>query len=198
MRLWKFLTVTAALVMMSVSAFTSTQLPGGESQSEAAKEVAGPTEALKVNLPAPESNAHRNYLGLTEEAKTFTLAELDSRYLVLQVFSAYCHKCQAEAPDVNGVFESLAKENFGRLRFVALGVKNSVFEVNLFRDRYQTTYPLVADEDMEASSALGVRLTPTYFIVDTAATPAKVIYMLEGGFDSPQQFVETVLEICKP
>ena len=163
----------------------------------AAQEV-DPAEALAHELPAPTRQQDRDYLGLKPQAENFVLADLETRYVVVQVFSAYCPHCQAETPDVNTAFAQLAKADPELLRFVALGANNTVFEVDLFRDRYEAAYPVVADETMDASFALGAQVTPSYFIVDTKPTPAKIVFSLEGRFDTAESFVEAVLAACKP
>lgn len=153
--------------------------------------------AMSTALPVPEAQGELDYLGLAGEAATFALEDLQSRCLVVQIFSSFCPHCQAEAPTVNQAFAEFAKLDAKRVRFLALGANNTEFEVGLFRKRYETTYPMTPDPDMTVAMGLGAQVTPTYYILDMRKTPAKVLLKHEGAMEA-DELVEAALKHCKP
>lgn len=140
--------------------------------------------------------AETAYLGLAAGAKSFRLSQIKADTLLVEVFSMYCPRCQAEAPAVNRVFERLMASPQGqKLKFVALGAGNSQFEVDFFRKKYQAAMPMIQDVDYVLHKAFMAVGTPSYFVLRPlpGGKGLKVLYFHEGQFEDENAFFEDVL-----
>jgi len=161
----------------------------------AAKPKAGdalPDVEVKVRL-APAEAAH---LGLPADTKSFRLSHIKAEALVVEIFSMYCPRCQAEAPAVNRVFERLANSPQGqKIKFLAIGAGNSAFEVDVFRKKFQAPMPMVPDADYVLHKIFGSVGTPSYFVLRRAPTGRgfSVAFFQEGQFEDENAFFEQLL-----
>ena len=119
-----------------------------------------------IQLPIPENNAEKEYLGLTGKG-TVSLSQLKATALIIEVFSMYCPHCQREAPVVNklrGLIEkdaSLKKE----VKLIGIGIGNTPFEVDLFRKEFKVLFPLFPDDSFQLQKVSKERfLTPTFIV----------------------------------
>jgi len=152
----------------------------------------------EIMVTVPENKEDRVYLGLEKEAgESFNLAEIDADILLIELFSMYCPYCQAEAPAVN-VLHELAlqrKEKGITIRLVGLGASNTRFEVDHFRDTYDIPFPLFPDKPLAFYKKLGGEGTPGFIGVklEKGAQP-EIVLRQTGGFESPEEFLERLLE----
>jgi len=155
-----------------------------------------PDQVVKAQLQPGESA----YLGLPEGAKSFRLSQIKAEALLVEVFSMYCPRCQAEAPAVNRVFERLKASPQGqKLKFVALGAGNSAFEVDFFRKKYQAAMPMIPDADYVLHKTFMNVGTPSYFVLRPlpGGKGLKVLYFHEGQFENEQTFFDEVLRAAE-
>jgi thiol-disulfide isomerase/thioredoxin len=148
-----------------------------------------------LRLPVPTRPEDRHYLGLSPGA-TFTPAQIESRYLVVQIFSMYCPICQREAPKVNTLFEMISKRGdlSGKLKLIAIGAGNSDFEVNFYRTTYQVRFPLFSDGDYRIHKLTGEVGTPYFYILErTEDGLLHEVYSKSGVIESPGQFLKTIM-----
>jgi len=127
--------------------------------SERAKEKK--TSVTGFDLPSPEDEAQIAYLGLREEGK-FELEEISTEVLLISVFSMYCPSCQKDAPRMNQLFEAIEDDPQikGKIKIIGIGLKNSDYEVNLFRETFDVPFPLFPDKNYSISKKLGAEQTP--------------------------------------
>ncbi|PTN38030.1 peroxiredoxin [Desulfonatronum sp. SC1] len=149
------------------------------------------------SMPAPESSAHRDYLGLTSETSEFTLADVDGPAVLIQIFSMYCPICQREAPEVNALYAALHREGLAdAIKILGLGAGNSDLEVHVFQERYDVPFPLISDPDYVLHKAFGGVGTPYFVLVqpsDSAEDGHVVRLSHLGAFDSVEDFLEALL-----
>lgn len=163
--------------------------------AQAAKPKTGdllPDVEIKAQLKPGEAA----YLGLPEGAKSFRLSQIKAEALLVEIFSMYCPRCQAEAPAVNRVFERLKASPQGqKLKLVAIGAGNSAFEVDVFRKKYQCAMPMIPDADYVLHKVFGAVGTPSYFVLKPApgGRGMSVLFFQEGQFEDENAFFEQVL-----
>lgn len=147
-------------------------------------------------LPLPHREAEKRYLGLSGTG-TFPIGQIKARMLIIEVFSFYCPHCQVSAARINELYEMIQgrpdlKE---KIKMIGIGVGNSLYEVNSFKERYRVPFPLFADPDMEISGLLGVKGTPTFIGVKTDGEGTQRRFSFrEGGFEDPQQFLTEMMQ----
>lgn len=114
-------------------------------------------------LPALADPAQRNYLGI-ETTGNFALSDIQTQILIIEVFSMYCPHCQREAPNVNQLYRSISEDpNLqNRIKLIGIGVRNTTYEVNHFRQSFHVPFPLFPDRSRDLARRLDVRETPTF------------------------------------
>jgi thiol-disulfide isomerase/thioredoxin len=148
-------------------------------------------------LPIPGSEADKSYLGLSGSG-TFTVGQIKAPVLIIEVFSFYCPHCQRSAAQINDLYQMIEKraDLKGRVKMIGIGAKNSAFEVDAYRERYQVPFPLFPDEGLEITEKLGVKGTPTFIgvMVDGKGNQER-FYFGEGSFQDNKMFLTEIVRL---
>ena len=153
----------------------------------------------EIQLPTPADAQLRQYLGLSDN-EHFTVNQIAAEIVIVQVYSMYCPHCQREAPAVNELYALITAQAglHRRLRLIGVGIGNSEYEVDFYRETYKVEFPLFPDGKFIIHKQLGETRTPHFFVLRTdAAGQVEVVYDLVGGFASPEKFLETVRKHLK-
>ena len=148
----------------------------------------------EILLPTPADASLRQYLGLPD-SEHFTVNQIAAEIVIVQVYSMYCPHCQREAPQVNELYALITAQAglHRRLRLIGVGIGNSEYEVDFYRETYGVKFPLFPDGKFIIHKQLGETRTPHFFVLKPGkAGQVEVVYDLEGGFASPEKFLETV------
>ena len=150
----------------------------------------------EFRLPAPTDPVHRTYLGISDTT-TFTIPEIKADAVIIEIYSMYCPYCQIEAPRLNDLYHKIESDSQlkDRIKMIGIGVGNSVFEVEIFRNKYDVPFPLFPDESFSMHKCIGEVRTP-YFIgvkINKDGTH-RVFYSTLGGLKGVDQFLELVVE----
>lgn len=152
-----------------------------------------------VDLKLPENQSHINYLGVDgAPGETFSISDIKTDILLIELFSMYCPYCQAEAPLVNELYElatAQEKEKGVRIKLIGLGASNSQFEVDYFRDTYDVPFPLFPDKDLSMYKKFGGEGTPGFIgcLFKEGEQPV-IIVRQSGGFDTAEEFLALLLQ----
>jgi thiol-disulfide isomerase/thioredoxin len=148
-------------------------------------------------LPMPGSEADKGYLGI-KGSGTFTIGQIKAPVLIIEVFSFYCPHCQRSAAQINDLYRMIEQraDLKGKVKMIGIGAKNSAFEVDSYRERYQVPFPLFPDEGLEITEKLGVKGTPTFIGVTVDGKGVqKQFYFGEGGFQDNQKFLTEIIRL---
>lgn len=152
-----------------------------------------------VDLKLPDNQSHINYLGIDGiPGETFSIADIKTDILLIELFSMYCPYCQAEAPLVNEFYElatAQEKEKGVRIKMIGLGASNNQFEVDYFRDTYNVPFPLFPDKDLSMYKKYGGEGTPGFIgcLFKEGELPV-IIVRQSGGFDTAEEFLALLLQ----
>jgi peroxiredoxin len=126
---------------------------------------------LKVNETVPDfslsdaiSQEDKHHLGLLEQGATFH--DIDSEFMLVEVFSIYCPQCQRIVGNLNNLYKMIqadpvCKEN---IKMIGIGVGNNMTEVEYFRKYYTVSFPLLPDPDFSIHKILKSPRTPFIFL----------------------------------
>jgi peroxiredoxin len=167
----------------------------------AASRAAGETPAVggmlpELVLPVPESPEEKAYLGL-KSGNSFMIPQIAADVVIVEIYSMYCPYCQKEAPQVNELYNLIAKRPNLRQRVKIIGIAagNSAFEVKVFKDQYQVPFPLFADNDFKIHKLIGEVRTPYFLGIETRSDGwHRVLYSRVGAIDDPQKFLDFLLK----
>jgi thiol-disulfide isomerase/thioredoxin len=145
-----------------------------------------------LKLPLPQKMEEREYLKIDQGP--FLLSQIDSKVLIVQIFSFYCPICVKEAPNVNSLFRTISAnpEMESSVKVFAIGAGNSLYEVNAFRDLLKVKFPLIPDGDFAVHKILGEVRTPYFFVLLKKPTGMQVVYSREGSIEDPEAFLKLV------
>jgi len=145
------------------------------------------------------SPEHVNHLGFKGPAPR-QLSEIKASTIILVAFSMYCPHCQREAPALNELNELIKNRGLAdEVKLIGVGIGNSDFEVQVFRDKYATTFPLFSDPDFKVNKEIGEVGTPFFYVL--AMNPEKkeirVVKTLLGRMESAESFFDQALKACE-
>ena len=146
------------LTLMSGCASTPPDRPNPTAETEAK-----PFGLPGLRLPTPEDGDQRAYLGVNP-GETFALADIQTRILIIEVFNFYCPHCQKEAPNVNRLYRTIENDSRlrGHIKIIGIGIGNTPYEIDQFRQKYAIPFPLFPDRSRSLSMQLEIRRTPTF------------------------------------
>jgi len=154
--------------------------------------------AIKMDflLPAPITEIHKQYLGLSSD-KDFSLGQIKAQVAIIEIFSMYCPICQRGAEGVNALFRLIQSKPAlkDKIKLMGIGVGNSIFEVDFFREKYSIEFPLFSDSNFLIHKKIGEVRTPHFFGLALQGNgDVKVFYSKTGEFSSPESFLQTILK----
>lgn len=119
-----------------------------------------------LKFGAPEKLADKKYMGLSD-GPNFNLKQVKTKFLIIEIFSMYCPICQRDAGAVNQLYDMIQKTPDLRdnVRIVGIGAGNTPYEVDVFRNKFNVLFPLIADDNFSIQKALSHDIrTPTFLI----------------------------------
>jgi peroxiredoxin len=148
-----------------------------------------------LTLPVPDRETEREYLGLSGKGP-FRVSQIKADIVILEIFSMYCPYCQKEAPNVNNLYELIAKRGDlrNKVKIIGIGAGNTPFEIDIFRKQYDIQFPLFADESFTVHKAVGEVRTPHFFVFRVSPDGStKIIYSQVGSIQDPNQFLDLII-----
>ncbi|MCK5681922.1 TlpA family protein disulfide reductase [bacterium] len=147
------------------------------------------------NLATPKESHLRDYLGL-EDKSTFSLGEIKSEILIIEIFSMYCPHCQKDAPAINKLYELTKNDEklSKRLKLIGIGAGNSAYEVDIFKNKYKIPFPLFADDELIIHRKIGSVRTPYFIGICNQGKGKKRIFFSQlAGFSGAKKFLENIV-----
>ena len=151
-------------------------------------------------LPAPKDSADKNYLGVSGLlfSGPFKIPQIKARVVIIEIFSMYCPYCQAEAPSVNSLFSKIENDSNlkGKIKMLGIGIGNSDYEVNVFKKKYNVSFPLFPDGDFKLHKLLGEPRTPHFIGVRINPDGThQIFYSKLGAFESVDAFLNQIVKL---
>jgi thiol-disulfide isomerase/thioredoxin len=110
-----------------------------------------------------------NRLPLTDTAgKTWQLAELAGRAVLLNFWASWCEPCRAEMPSLQRL---AAQHGAGKLVVLAINFKEPATRAIQFATQHGVTLPVLLDSQGQLASSWGVRIFPTTLMLDRRGQP---------------------------
>jgi len=114
------------------------------------------SSAQEVEFLKPDNQAVLDYLGLETNGKTFTLSQIKTDVLVVEIFSMDCPHCQGQAPHMNDLYNLIAQKGWaGKIKIIGFGMTNSDFGVRIYQKKFNVLFPLIADPDNKSHKVTG-------------------------------------------
>ena len=142
--------------------------------------------AADVQLPVPQAEAERAYLGLPPGVTNFALADIRCEILVVDCFDMYCHLCQDGAEHVKELYDLAQRHGLDdRVKFIGLGVGDTPLEVAIYKDKFKMPFPLFPDRKAAFSREFGELRVPNLVIARKQGGRLEVIHRSPGVLLDP-------------
>ncbi len=150
----------------------------------------------EIVLTVPPILDQQKYLGLSSET-TFTIPQIKASVVIVEIFSMYCPYCQAEAPALNELYAKIQNNSRlkDRFKLIGIGVGNTTFEVEHFRNTYKIPFPLFPDDDFSIHKKIGEVRTPYFIAVGINKDGThRILYTHPGRLENHDQFINMLLQ----
>jgi len=113
------------------------------------------TKLPSIRLSSPSSADSLHYLGLTS-AEPFTLSQIPSKFILVEILSVFCHHCNKQAPAINRIYQYIQEDknlakNIKMLGIIVVGDQKAV---DAFKTAYRVKFPLIPDPKMQIFAEL--------------------------------------------
>jgi len=146
--------------------------------------------SVNFALPTPDSAQTQTYLGL-DAMKPFKVTDIRAKIVVIELMSARCPHCQANAPIMNDIYKMIrADSGLADVKVIAIAIADDKAGVETFKKQFKTPFPILLDESREITRSMTVRGTPTTMVVSTE--DAEVLFTHPGVIPDADAFVKQV------
>ena len=147
-----------------------------------------------LQLPVPSGAGDKSYLGI-RGGDTFMIPDVKAKVVLIEVLSMYCPFCQREAPHVNDVFALIEKnpDLRNRIKVIGIGAGNSLYETQVYREKYGVPFPVIPDGDYMFHKVLGEVRTPYFIGINNDGGIPRVFFSKLGGFQNPAEFFDQIV-----
>lgn len=136
------------------------------------------------------SSEMMRYLGV-EDGPDFTLKQIRSKLIVIEVLSALCQECHKNAPRVNKLYNIISNDSDlqADVKMLGIAVGNDTKLVDVYKKTYKVKFPIVADPKDEINKQLGNVATPSIIVADNSGT---VLFIHEGVIDDMDMILDVI------
>lgn len=114
-----------------------------------------------MTIPAPHNQDGKKALGLNEASSHFTVSDLKSDLVLIEVIGVYCPQCFKQAPEFNKLYTRLNRgKTKGRVAMFALAAGGTEPEIDQLIKSGQYTFPVISDMRYEVHKLMGEPKTP--------------------------------------
>ncbi|MBC8056873.1 MAG: TlpA family protein disulfide reductase [Rhizobiales bacterium] len=151
--------------------------------------------AAHVVRPWPAARPTPALLLTDLEDKTWALAALKGRPVVLNFWASWCEPCRAEMPSLELL---QARHEKAGLLVLSVNYKETVPKIRRFLEVVPFALPILLDHDGDAASAWTPRVFPTTVLIDrSGAAQRSVIGELDWLGDTARGLIEPLLATAK-
>ncbi|MBC2717626.1 MAG: TlpA family protein disulfide reductase [Desulfobacteraceae bacterium] len=130
------------------------------------------------------------YLGV-ETGPDFTLKQIRSKLIVIEVLSAFCQECHKNAPQVNKLYNIISNDSVlhSDVKMLGIAVGDDTRLVEVYKNTYKVKFPIVADPKDNIKNLLGNVATPSIIVADKKGT---VLFIHEGVIDDMDLILDVI------
>ncbi|MEN6441453.1 MAG: TlpA disulfide reductase family protein [Syntrophobacter sp.] len=120
-------------------------------------------------LPAPDSQQTSKYLGL-KKIEPYTVSQIEAKLIFIEILSALCPHCHANAPVVNRLYKVIQQDTaLARdVKIIGICAGDDKEQIDAFRKNFKVAFPLIPDQDLAITHAVGATQTPTMILVSSS------------------------------
>lgn len=136
----------------------------------------------------------RNYLQIGHAERTFTLEDVQSDYLFIEIYNELCSACIEEFKTYKALHRMLlADVNLReKVKMMGIGAGSKKRSAAKFRKQKKITFPLFADEKRQIFECLGKPVLPVSYLVQRQAGKRKIRLIRSGHIGSAEKLLADI------
>ena len=111
-----------------------------------------------------EDNRPHGLPGISAQAESLSIEDLDASMVVLVVFDLYCPACQKSAGNMKRLAEQVSTA-FPTVPVVGIGSGDTAFETRKFREKFKLPFVCISDREETVSDYYQVERTPSVIVL---------------------------------
>jgi hypothetical protein len=144
-------------------------------------------------LPAPQAESEQQYLGI--KSASFSLQDVQSELLLVEIIGVYCPRCYQQAPLFSKLYTRIGRRNLaGKVKMLGIAAGATLMEVDHLRKAGSYGYPVVPDESFAVHKLLGEPLTPFTMLVNREG---QVLYAHLGVIEDVDELFQLIQDIVQ-
>ena len=136
----------------------------------------------------------RAYLQIEHFQRTFTLEDIHSDYIFIEIYNELCSACVNEVNTYKALFRMISADGFLREKVKMMGIaagskKRSAAK---FRKQKNIAFPLFADEKREIFDCLGKPVLPVAYLVQRQSGKRKIRLIQSGHIGDAEKLLSEI------
>ena len=136
----------------------------------------------------------REYLQITHVERNFTLEDVHSDYIFIEIYNELCSACVNEVDTYKALYRMLLEDAFlrGKVKMMGIGAGSKKRSAAKFRKHKNIVFPLFADEKREIFNCLGKPVLPVSYLVQRQAGKRKIRLIQSGHIGSAEKLLAEI------
>jgi peroxiredoxin len=136
----------------------------------------------------------RDYLQITHVERNFTLEDVHSDYIFIEIYNELCSACVNEVKTYKALHRLLLADPFlkGKVKMMGIGAGSKKRSAAKFRKQKNIAFPLFADEKREIFDCLGNPVLPVSYLVQRQAGKRKIRLIQSGHIGSAEKLLAEI------
>lgn len=149
----------------------------------------------QLTLNTPNSAEEKQYLGL-KNLNSFTISQIPSKIILIEVFSFYCPICHKQAPIANKLYRLIQQnpELSKDIKMIGIGAGNNRKETEAYKTNFRVPFPLFCDPDFKIHKKFGEPRTPLTILTNRNG---KVLLTHFGVIEDVDEFLSKINKFHK-
>jgi peroxiredoxin len=136
----------------------------------------------------------RDYLQIRHAEKKFTLEDVQSDYIFIEIYNELCSACVNEVETYQALYRMLQADATLRekVKMMGIGAGSKKRSAAKFRKQKNIAFPLFADEKREIFDCLGMPVLPVSYLVQRQAGKRKIRLIQSGHIGSADKLLTKI------
>jgi len=136
----------------------------------------------------------RDYLQITHVQRSFTLEDVHSDYIFIEIYNELCSACVDEVKTYKALYRMLLGDTFLRekVKMMGIGAGSKKRSAAKFRKQKNISFPLFADEKREIFECLGKPVLPVSYLVQRQAGKRKILLIQSGHIGNAEKLLAEI------
>jgi len=136
----------------------------------------------------------RDYLQINHVERNFTLEDVHSDYIFIEIYNELCSACVNEVKTYKALYRMLLGDAFlrGKVKMMGIGAGSKKRSAAKFRKQKNIAFPLFADEKREIFNCLGKPVLPVSYLLQRQAGKRKIRLIQSGHIGSAEKLLAEI------